>query len=117
MKQRGIMAKATTSAVDFLQMMSGGTELFETDGVTVELRGLTFTESQQLVEKYKDNNTELTFQALLLGLVEPKLDEAQLQQLRNARPGPLMKIAKRVITISGMGEDDGPLAPGGGLSS
>jgi hypothetical protein len=106
--------KATTSAVDFLTMMAGGTEVFETDGVTVELRGLTFAESQRLVSQYKDDNTELTFQALMLGLVEPKLDAAQLDQLRNGRPGPLMKIAKRIITISGMGEDDGPLAPGGG---
>lgn len=109
------MAKATTSAVDFLAAVTGEPQLFEVDGLTVELRSLTFSESQKIVTEHKDDNTELAFQALVLGLVAPKLDEAQLQQLRNARPGPLMKIAKRVIEISGMGEDSGPLAPGGGL--
>lgn len=108
------MAKATSSAVDFLAALSGEPELFETDGVTVEVRSLTFTESQQLVQKYATDNTEMTFQALVLGLVSPKLDEAQLVQLRGSKPGPLMKIARRVIEISGMAEVDGPLAPGGG---
>lgn len=108
------MAKATSSAVDFLAAITGEPQLYETDGIVVELRSLTFAESQKIVAQYKDDPAELSFQALVLGLVAPKLDEAQLEQLRSARPGPLMKIAKRVIEISGMAEDSGPLVPGGG---
>lgn len=108
------MTKATSSAVDFLAAVSGDTQLFETDGVTVELRSLTFAESQKLLRDNPNDNSEMTFQALVMGLVAPKLDAAQLEQLRAAKPGPLMKIARRVMVISGMVEDDGPLASGGG---
>ena len=110
------MTKATTSAIDFLAAISGGTEQFEVSGVTVELRSLTFAEAQQLGTKYKDNNTEMAFQALALGLVTPKLDDAQLEQVRAGRPGPLMKIAQRVMQIRGMVETEENF-PGGGLSS
>lgn len=109
------MTKATTSAIDFLAAISGGTELFEVSGVAVELRSLTFAEAQRLGTAYKDNATEMAFQALVLGLVAPKLDEAQLEQVRSGRPGPLMKIAQRVMQISGMVEDEANL-PGGGSS-
>lgn len=108
------MAKAISSAVDFLAALTGEPQPFEVEGITVELRPLTFVESQKLVTEYKDDSTEMAFHALKLGIVSPKLDEAQIEQLRQARPGPLLKIAKRVFEISGMGQDDGPLAPGGG---
>lgn len=114
------MTKATTSAIDFLAAISGGTELFEVGGVTVELRSLTFAEVQRLSTAHKDDNTEMSFQALALGLVSPKLDDAQLEQMRGAKPGPLMAIAKRVMQISGMVEDEAapgsPLDGGGSLN-
>lgn len=109
------MTKATTSAIDFLAAISGGTEIYEVSGVSVELRSLTFAEAQKLGTAYKDDPTEMAFQSLALGLVAPKLDEAQLQEVRGARPGPLMAIAKRVMTISGMVEDKENF-PGGGSS-
>lgn len=108
------MTKAISSAVDFLAAVSGAPQTFEVEGVTVELQSLTFAESQQLSKQYGDDSTEMTFQALVLGLVSPKLTEEQIKQLREARPGPLMKMARRVMVISGMLEDDGPLVPGGG---
>ena len=113
------MGKATTSAVDFLAALSGETDIFETDGVTVELRSLTFTETQRLGVKFKNDNTEMAFQALALGLVKPALTPEQLEQLRQAKPGPLMKIAKRVMEISGMVDEEGgsPLAGSGSPSA
>lgn len=99
------MTKATTSAIDFLAAISGGTEVFEVSGLTVELRSLTFAEVQRLSTAHKDDSTEMAFQALVLGLVEPKLDEEQLAQVRQGKPGPLMKIATRVMQISGMVEE------------
>lgn len=113
------MTKATASAVDFLAAISGGTELFEVGGVTVELRPLTFAEVQGLVAAHKDDAAEMSFQALTLGLVAPTLEPAQLDQVRNGKPGVLMKIAQRVMAISGMGEEDengSPLAGGGSPS-
>lgn len=109
------MTKATTSAIDFLAAISGGTEVFEVSGVAVELRSLTFAEAQQLGTKYKDDNTEMAFQAAVFGIVTPKLDEAQLAQMRTARPGPLMAISKRIMQISGMVETEENF-PGGGSS-
>lgn len=99
------MTNKTTNAIDFLAAISGGTELFEVSGATVELRSLTFAEVQGLSTKHKDDPTEMAFQALVLGLMEPKLDEAQLASVRNGKPGPLMKIAQRVMEISGMVEE------------
>jgi hypothetical protein len=107
------MTKTTTNAIDFLAAISGGTEFFEVSGAIVELRSLTFAEVQRLSSSYKDDNAEMAFQALVLGLVAPKLDSAQLEQVRNGKPGPLMKIAQRVMQISGMIEDAENF-PGGG---
>lgn len=112
------MTKATTSAIDFLAAISGGTEVFEVSGLTVELRSLTFAEVQRLSAAHKDDSTEMAFQALVLGLVEPKLDEEQLVQVRQGRPGPLMKIATRVMRISGMVDtEEGGSPLDGGVSS
>lgn len=107
----------TTKAVDFLAALTCEPEIFETNGVTVELRSLTFAEVQRLATKHKDDNAEMTFQALALGLVSPKLDETQLEQLRNVKPGAIMKMAQRVMEISGMTESAGPLAGTGSLPS
>ena len=96
----------TASAIDFLAAISGETELFEVSGLTVELRSLTFAEVQRMTATNKDNATEMAFQALTLGLLEPKLNEAQLAQVRTGKPGPLMKIAQRVMAISGMVEEE-----------
>lgn len=103
--------KATTSAIDFLAMLAGEPEIFETGGLTVELRPLTFAEVQRLATAHKGDSTEMAFQALALGLVNPALSAEQLETLRNGKPGPLMKIAQRVMEISGMveGADGSPL--------
>jgi hypothetical protein len=51
-------------------------------------------------------------------LVSPALEAEQLDALRKGLPGPLLKISKRVLTLSGLEgdkEDASPLA--GGASS
>lgn len=112
------MTKAISSASDFLAAIGGKTELFTVEGVTVELRSLGWAETQSLNAQYGDNATEMTFQAALLGIVNPKLDEAQLEQFRKARPGPISDISRRIMQMSGMlKEGDGPLAGDGSLPS
>lgn len=109
------MGKSATNAIDFLAAIAGETELFEVGSVTVELRSLTFAEVQRLSAAHRNDNAEMAFQALALGLVAPKLDEAQLAQVRAGKPGPLMKIAQRVMEISGMvGDESGAPLDGGG---
>lgn len=111
-------AKTVVSAVDFLAGVVGEPELFEVEGLVVKIRSLTYAEVARINKEFDGNNFEMTFQSAKLGLVEPKLTDEQLEQLRSARPGPITAIAKRVLTISGLGgESDGPLAPGGGLSA
>lgn len=103
-------AKAKASAVDFLALLACEPEEYTVDGVAVELRALSFTEVQGLATKHAGNTTEMAFQALRLGLVTPQLDEAQWERVREGKSGPLMKIANRVMEISGMTEGSGPLA-------
>jgi hypothetical protein len=111
------MAKTISSAVDLMAVLAGKTELFETDGLTVELRSLTFAEVNDLAN-YKGDNAEMAYQAFVRGLVSPALEAEQLDALRKGLPGPLLKISKRVLTLSGLEgdkEDASPLA--GGASS
>ncbi len=110
-------AQAASPAVDFLAMLASETELYETHGVTVELRTLTFTEVQNIATRNRGNETETAFQALRLGLKSPDLSDEQWQQVRSGKAGPLMEIATRVMTISGMAQKEGssPLDGDGSL--
>lgn len=104
-------AKAASPAVDFMAMLANETELYEVaPGIKVELRTLTFAEVQGLATQHKDNSTEMAFQSLRLGLTAPELSAEQWEQARHGKSGPLMKIAGRVMEISGMTEGNTPLA-------
>lgn len=109
--------KTVSSAVDFLAGVAGETELFEVGGLVVKIRSLTFAEVQAISTAYSGNNFEMTFQAVKAGLVEPKLSDEQIEQLRSAKPGAITAISNRVMAISGLSGDSGPLAPGGGSSA
>lgn len=104
-------AQAASPAVDFLAILASERELYETHGVTVELRTLTFSEVQGIATRNKGNDTEIAFQALRLGLMSPELSEEQWGLVRDGKSGPLMRIAQRVMEISGMvqSEGNGPL--------
>lgn len=106
------MAKAISSAADFLTAIAGKTEPFEVDGVTVELRSLEWAEVQDLQKRFAGNGAELTFQAAMAGLVTPKVEETQL---RRGRAGIVADIGKQVMVLSGMTSEDGdrPLAGSG----
>lgn len=109
-------AKEVSSAAEFMARIGGKSELYEVDGLTVKIRSLGY-EDVQAISGPTVNGLETAFQALVLGLVEPKLDEEQLAALRKAKPGPLMNIAQRIMQISGMVEGSGPLDGNGSLSS
>lgn len=108
------MTKAITSAEDFASLAAGKTDVFEVEGMTVELRGLDWAEMQSLRTKYEQDEIEMAFQMAYLGLQSPKIEEGVL---RKARPSIVQALVKRVAEISGTArtEADGPLA-GDGLS-
>lgn len=103
-------AKEVSSAAEFLARLGGKSELYEVDGLVVKIRSLGYEDVQVINSAANGNNMEMAFQAIRLGLVEPQLDDEQIEALRKAQPGPLMNIARRVMEISGMVEGDGPLA-------
>ena len=101
------MAKAISSASEFLAATAGKTLPFEVEGVTVQLRSLEWAETESLLAMANSNPAEVTFRAALLGL-NGLVDEAQL---RTVIPGAVQKISAEVMRISGMGQEGGsPLA-------
>lgn len=112
------MAKAISSASEFLSAIAGKTELFDVEGATVELRSLQWAEVETLYAQYGDKPTEMTFQAARMGIVAPVLDEDQWAAFRKALPGAIQDISNRVMRMSGMLKEDGrPLAGIGSLPS
>lgn len=109
------MAKAISSAVDFLAAIAQKTELHEVEGMTVELRTLEWAEVQQIMARHSNDNLEMLFQMAYAGLASPKVEEAQL---RRARAVFVNSIGTRVAQMSGTAQDaSGPLAGDGSLSS
>lgn len=101
------MAKAISSAADVLAAIAGKNDVFETDGVTVELRSLAWDEVQSILARFPNDNMEQLFQFALAGLASPKLEEAQL---RKGRSSFVTAVGGRVAQISGAKDDDRPLA-------
>lgn len=109
------MAKAISSAADFLNAIAQKTEVFEVEGIAVELRSLEWAEVQQILGHNTNDNMEQLFQFALAGLAAPKVEEAQL---RKARAIFVNSIGTRVAQMSGTAQDNsGPLAGDGSLSS
>lgn len=108
------MAKAISSATEFLTAIAGKTTLFEVEGVTIELRSLGHLETEMLMDKYGDKPLRLALEAARLGIANPVLDEEQLESMGKALPGVIEKLSREVMRISGMSkESDSPLAGSG----
>jgi hypothetical protein len=101
------MAKATVSAKDFLAAISAEPVEHEMPGVgTVKVRALTAGEGQRLVAVGQNDNDEMMFQAVRLGLVEPALTDDDLAALRQSKAGPVMRLAAHIMRLSGMVDDE-----------
>lgn len=111
------MAKATVSAADFLKAVTGEAQPFEVQGVgTVLIRPLTFVEAERITTAHKDNTSEMMLQAMIIGLVEPTFSAEQIEALRGSSAGPVMRIAARVMQLSGMSDTDALAGEAGGGS-
>lgn len=100
---------------DFLSAVSCKPMPFEVDGIHMLIRGLEYTEIQTINAKYSKDNLESAFQAVKLGLVEPQLNDAQRDALRQANAKFIVKLSQQIMAISGLQDEDknGPLAGDG----
>ena len=99
------MSKATISAADFLKAVTGEAQPFAVPGVgTVLIRALTFAEAERITTAHKDNTSEMMLQAMVTGLVEPAFSAEEVEALRKSSAGPVMRIAARIMQLSGMTE-------------
>ena len=103
--------KKALSGAEFMQLLASETEMYEVPGFgVVELRNLTHVEVSKILAENKGNEADQSFAALKFGMLAPQLSAAEFDQLRALKPGPLFKIARRIMEISGMTEGSGPLA-------
>lgn len=108
---------AYLSAADFLTGIIGQEEDVEIAGLgTVRIRPLTAIEAGQLYDTGA-TPAELAVRAVALALVEPKLTDAELEQLQRATAGRLTPLINRVMALAGLTSepevDGAPLAGGG----
>lgn len=103
------------SGAELLQLLACETELFDFGGGVVEIRTLTFPEAQGAFTGGDAN--DVARHALRLGLVSPQLSDEEFDRLWTGKAGPVMKMAQRVMEISGLSDKEGapPLAGDGSL--
>ena len=94
------------SADDFLTGIVGGEEDIELTGIgKVRIRSLEALEIQQIRAQAADDEMQMSFLAVLQGLVEPELSADHLSAIQRAKPGIIAILTRRIMEISGMGED------------
>lgn len=71
----------------------------------VRVRSLETIEVQHIRQAVGDDELELSFQAILTGMVEPKLTQEHLVMLQKAKPGVIAAITRRIMELSGMVDD------------
>lgn len=110
------MAKSYLEIDDFFAGIMGTEEDLEIPGLPlpVRVRSLETVEVQQIRAASGDNEMEMTVRSVICGMVQPKLTAEHIERLFKAKPGAIQKIARRIMQLSGMIEDeDAPLAGAG----
>lgn len=109
-------AKSYLSEQDFIN----GTLLrpvdFDVPGLGwVQVRGLSSVEIDDLTTKYQDKPIIMAVEAVVIGLVTPKLSEAGVQALHNGKPDIVEALSTRILELSGQGDKKAldPLAGNG----
>lgn len=110
------------SADDFLAAVMGESDDLDVEGVgTIRIRALTLAEvdavRRRATPKKGDDPDagKLMAWALYYGMVEPKLPEAAVERLLTGSAGKLTKVARRIMAISGLSDQEtaDPLAGDG----
>ena len=94
------------STNDFLTGILGEEKDLEIDGVgKVRIRGLDSLEVQRMNQETEGDEIQLSFEAILRGLVHPELSRDDLEALSHGKPGIITFLAHEIIVISGLDED------------
>lgn len=97
------MSNKYLSAADFLAGITGKPEDFDVPGLgLIQIRSLTTIESGELNRKHGGDGVALMLASVRMGLVQPALTEAQLEQLGQAKPGTIQLISDRIMSLSGI---------------
>lgn len=84
---------------DFLNAICGKPVSVKIDGIDLEIRSLTVLETQQLQGK---TEIDAALQMIVMGLVTPKLETADIEMLKKASPGFIMRLTKEISKLSGI---------------
>lgn len=105
------------TADEFLGLFEGGTEEFPLgNGKHAIIRTLSYAEVKRIVAQNRKRD-EMELDALVTGTVQPKLTKDHVNLLRRSeKAGLLFKMAKRIMVISGMMDDDASMGEGGASS-
>lgn len=97
--------------IDFLNAICGKPVKIAIDGLEVEIRSLTVLETQELQGK---SEIDAALGMVIAGLVTPKLEKSDIDQLKQASPGFIMRLTKEISKLSGIDtSDDSPTAGNG----
>ena len=105
------------SADEFVELLATVTEEFPLlPGKHAVIRSLEYQEVKRIIAQNKGNKDELELSALIVGTMYPKLTPEHVAKIRRGNAGPIMLMAKRIMVISGMVDDDKNLGEGGASS-
>lgn len=97
--------------IDFLNAITGKPVTVTIDGLEVEIRSLTVLETQELQGK---SEIEAALGMVVAALVNPKLEKSDIDQLKQASPGFIMRLTKEISKLSGIDvSDDSPTVGNG----
>jgi hypothetical protein len=90
---------------DFFSSICGLEVPINIEGLQMVARSLTVLEMKQIHNRYANDEVNSALMTIVYGLVDPKLDETDLEHLQNAKPGLVMKIAQRITELSGLTDE------------
>lgn len=104
-KASTLSAKSYLSEADFTDGVLLRPVDFEVPGLGwVQVRGLSSIEIDDMTTKYKDKPILMAVEAVVLGLVTPKLSPAGVEALRNGRSDAVEAMSMRILELSGQGD-------------
>ena len=91
------------SKIDFLNAICGKPVSVTIDGIALEIRSLTVLETEQLQGK---SEIDAALGMVIAGLVTPKLEKSDIEALKQASPGFIMRLTKEISKLSGIDSSD-----------
>lgn len=108
------VVSSVVTADEFIDLLTGTTEEYPlAPGKHATIRSLTYAEFKRIIAQNKGDRDELELSALVIGTEFPHITPQMMEQLRKAKAGPLMNMAKRIMVITGMMDDPANLGEDG----